>query len=263
MTQSIQNSQFKESDDMPSFPMYSDELLSENIKIIKKTRKKPRPLTPPNVITEEEEGDNIKVFKPRMIAMETPSCSSSATPSKMGSNLSMKYKQNSNEEIKEKLDLLMNIIASQQKVLINLVTKMSETEKEKKAEKEKESKAKTVDQSTQTMAIKVVKPHIIHSDPASIQQSPFNKLKFPPIPESQSIGNTLNNSSSLSQNSSNHHTISVPYDSLLKLVLAATHKVQPQPPPVPTNYQYAFNQNNNGYQDHHHLDCNSTLHFSD
>lgn len=193
----------------------------------------------------------------------------------------------------QKLDLLIDIMGAQQKLLQSLVHKSNE---QSEALRCALSKAATVDQSVQTESVAMdsaKKPHII----PSLLQSPF--MNYPPIPESQSVGNTNSNSngntSNLSSghcsgnnnNNNNSNHIPVPYEALLKLVLAAAdNKVQPQqtlqipqqttqsvavhptnhamhppatpppqlphsqPPPPHAHFQYAYHQN---HQANNHL----------
>ena len=329
---------------MPNLTMYPDQLQSESLKLLKKTknkrRRQPRPLTPQNVIAEVAEDETVRnampVFNPRLMSMQAPfipltTSSSTPTPSVTSPSRSrsshvssvshtssnhldlvnlkamnahhLTQQSNDREQaskqskaVDQKLDLLIDIMAAQQKLLQSLVAKSNEHADALRCGCRDRH---TVDQSVQTESVpteKAKKPHIIPSAPPSNLQSPF--AKYPPIPESQSVGNTNSNgnTSNISSNN-NSNSIPVPYEALLKLVLAATNKMQPQQPqllpqrpqtaqpmaqsmPVhqvnhvmhPPAIQYAYHQNNNhlNHRVHHEpaqragdLDCNSTLHFSD
>jgi len=314
----------KPSFSMPHLPIFSDKLLTENAKFLKKRlRRKPRPLTPSSmVILEDAENDgdchNAVCFRRHSVATEclpstsciTPSMSSShsvsptqtvpTNPSSSisGSHITAKYHRSSqspqcsheeggHQAINEKLDLLIHLVDSQQKLLHKLVTESQSLRVRGGRTKDSEqspgsavqtvalckgTQTLTVDQSTQTLGppvpAKVIKPHILQSGAPSAMQSPFTK--YPPIPECSSTGMTTNVQHGTASN------ISVPYDTLMKLMVAATNKQSPAvvatPPPYHEHtprFGYDPNSMNRANPEFHHrprdheIDCNSTLHFSD
>jgi len=346
---------------MPHLPIFSDKLLTENTKYLKKSRREqPRPISPATVILDpvtEDGGDchNMGCFRRHSVATEcvtstscttsSSSTSHSVSPSKTmpstndsnpssismgsasarhhsakmakyGGNM-LEYKRPSpsgddeeggNQAINQKLDLLIHLLDSQQKLLQNVVNESKRDRKEKRVDRERQSQnrresantvqtvaickgtqTQSVDQSTQTAATGVtpmtanvvtpkvpavptipaapnMKPHILQSGAPSAMQSPFTK--YPPIPESQSASHGVGGQGN----------ISVPYETLMKLMVAATNKPNPHPvlvtppPPYPApNNQFMFDTHNlkNRRPGYHHrggdheIDCNSTLHFSD
>lgn len=178
--------------------------------------------------------------------------------------------QNSQIQINQKLDLLMNVMHSQQEILQKLILS---NKKKENSENKKEIKIeiKKNEKSVQTEKF----PHIIHSEQDSKQCS----FLYPPIPQSTKINNI----------NKNNHNISMPYDMLLKLINAATNKSNKNeneqtniiPPPiqhtppiqamhnVPTMHlqsnqhphpQCTYHPNKNNAN---MLSPKSTLHFSD
>mmetsp|Transcript_41056 Transcript_41056/g.66045 ORF Transcript_41056/g.66045 Transcript_41056/m.66045 type:complete len:377 (+) Transcript_41056:65-1195(+) len=167
-------------------------------------------------------------------------------------------------EINHKLDLLINIINSQQKLLENLMMKANETQKQKKASKrKKERKVKCENKGVQTMEIP---RYVIQSESDSKQETPL-RGKYPPIPEQQPIDS--------------HSNITLPYHMLLKLVNVATSSSNKLPPMYPytssppnlhtfpaahhgqhASFQHPMTMNCNTYNEHHHIANPNNYHNS-
>merc|ERR1712130_39164 len=131
---------------MPTPPLFSDSSFDERIKK-KSKRKKPRPLTPCNLLNLHQIDENLPPppldghhENNRIIACSpSPSSSSYASNSSAmhrnnDKNLALTQHKNDNE-INEKLDVLINIVHSQQKALQTLMKKSSKKEKENKKPK--------------------------------------------------------------------------------------------------------------------------------
>eukprot|EP00483_Globobulimina_turgida_P011997 UN12019 len=159
---------------MPQLPLFCDKSFNQKLKMNKKKRKKPIPLKP------FQDVENINMINLSSSSSSTSSNISSVHDHRnnMNNNLMTHNNAIENNEINQKLDLLINIINSQQKLLEHLIAQNV------KKKQKKPKKAKKKSRSTQTNNM----PHIIQSD-ASKQDSPA----YPPIPQSQTVSNNNNN----------------------------------------------------------------------
>eukprot|EP01084_Bolivina_argentea_P154848 269906_1 len=152
-----------------------------------------------------------------------------------------------NNQINQKLDLLIHIINSQQKLLQTLIKKTN-----------KKRKVKVKCKSTQTDTNHTI-PHIVPNDEnTQSQQSPVTS--YPPIPQSQTPAIANQN-----HNLSSNNIVSVPSDMLLKLLSAVTNnKMLQNAQQCQYEYEYprplhSINERNNKQL----MSPKSTLYFSD
>lgn len=126
-------------------------------------RKKPRVLIPSSYILSNPSIASSSTSS----STTTTSCISS---SELVTTAGINYDNHDDDIINKKLDLLINIINSQQKLLENLIIKTNKSSK------------KMIDQSIQT---DIPYYHIIQSGQESKERSPLNdNQRYPPIPQS-------------------------------------------------------------------------------
>eukprot|EP01084_Bolivina_argentea_P210115 357754_1 len=227
---------------MPELPLFT------KLKTHKRKRAKPRQLLP------IDDSENKECLSP---SAQT-SCSHydvnvlKCNNNYRNSNNLMTYNNNEikSKEINEKLDLLITIINSQQKLLENVIIQKNM----KKRPNKKRKKTKT--KSTQTNNI----PHITNSP--SYPSIPQTHRQIPSLPHN------CNNNNNNVRNNGNSNNLLLPYDTLIKLVNAITnntnqhiqyqhhHKMR-----MPQLQQNGYRPNNK--QPNEFMSPRSTLYFSD